>query len=278
MSENPTKNRIIQVSTGRLVDPFDMKLEDIDILDIARGLAQQTRWGGHSEEGVSVAQHSCQVSYLVYDKDALTALMHDATEAYILDIPRPIKPFLEGYKEVEHNLMSVIAKKYNLEYPFNDAVHHADQLALECEYENLVNVYTGGYRCYHPDYAELLFLERFDILTGEKNVKRGFNNCVEYVINLPSSMNDHDAHYWLIGQLSAIVANVKDFHRWERAVAREMIVDIEQAYNYRKDYKEGEEFAFSSQNCLEMGRIFNTVRDRYEGHEVIYFKLIKTIG
>lgn len=84
---------------GHRIDPLDPRPEDIDIRDIAHGLAYQPRWGGQGAFGndwYSIAEHSVCVSAVVYNRTkdralAYDALMHDAPEAYILDVPRPIK-------------------------------------------------------------------------------------------------------------------------------------------------------------------------------------------
>jgi len=73
--------------------PLDPRAEDINIKDIARSLANTCRYGGHVPKFYSVAQHSILCAQQIVDDDVLRkwALMHDASEAYIGDIPIPIK-------------------------------------------------------------------------------------------------------------------------------------------------------------------------------------------
>ena len=78
------------------MNPFDPDPAQLDAADIARALANQCRFGGHSRVFYSVAQHCVIVSRVVEERggsveDVFAALMHDATEAYLGDMPHPIK-------------------------------------------------------------------------------------------------------------------------------------------------------------------------------------------
>jgi sialic acid synthase SpsE len=86
--------------------------EKITIEDIAHALSNQCRFSGHVERFYSVAQHSVLVAS--FSKNKLAGLLHDASEAYLVDVPRPIKPEFPAYAEIEKNIMQVIAKKYDL--------------------------------------------------------------------------------------------------------------------------------------------------------------------
>ena len=77
--------------TGKIIDPINPDPEDIDIRDIAHSLSQQCRFTGHTSEFYSVAEHSVLVSEAVPARDAALGLMHDATEAYLADLAKPIK-------------------------------------------------------------------------------------------------------------------------------------------------------------------------------------------
>lgn len=110
----------------------------IMIEDIGHALGQLCRYGGHSKRFYSVAEHCCILAWWVASQTgdsqlALDALMHDATEAYLVDVPRPIKHRLRGYKEIELRLASLIAAKFGLSDPLPEIVHQADSRVLRDE-------------------------------------------------------------------------------------------------------------------------------------------------
>lgn len=163
-----TPNKI-RTFTGKYIDPFDPDPDMICIEDIAHSLSMQPRFGGHLQVCYSVAEHCIACSLGMKDpKDYLAALLHDASEAYLLDIPSPIKSRLPRYKEVEHNLMKVIAKKFGFEYPLSPEVNKMDVQQLEWEWDNLMigNPDLGIY--YTSASAERMFLELYTDITGIK--------------------------------------------------------------------------------------------------------------
>lgn len=107
----------IAVRSGRIVDPFNLRLEDIDIDDIAHSLSNQCRFAGHSRFFYCVAEHCCHCYDIAkisgyYSDECLMVLLHDATEAYLVDLPRPIKNELPQYREIENKLSEVIMNKF----------------------------------------------------------------------------------------------------------------------------------------------------------------------
>lgn len=123
----------MQTYSGKKIYPLAMNPEDICIEDIAHALSMLCRYGGHCKRFYSVAEHSVHLSYAVPSEFAFDALMHDATEAYLVDLPRPIKHQLPDYKQAEDNLASVIAGKFGLVYPMPPEVHAADNAILTDE-------------------------------------------------------------------------------------------------------------------------------------------------
>lgn len=101
--------------------------------DIAQGLSQVCRFAAQSSEFYSVAQHSVLVSRLVPQKYARWGLMHDAAEAFMGDMARPLKRLIPQYKELEIRLMKAIAERFDLPWPQPDCVKEADQVALALE-------------------------------------------------------------------------------------------------------------------------------------------------
>jgi len=113
----------IETVSGNFVSPLHCTIDDIDIQDIAWALSRISRFAGHTitEVPYNVAQHSifvCEMIERDFPDDKLfqfTGLMHDAAEAYIGDIPSPIK-HIDGlgpiFKEMEHRLLNIIFSKY----------------------------------------------------------------------------------------------------------------------------------------------------------------------
>jgi uncharacterized protein len=172
----------IQTFTGRRVRPLAARPSDIDIRDIAHALAHQCRFSGHVREFYSVAEHSVMVSLEVTQKYALAGLLHDAAEAYLVDLPTPIKHLLPVYAKMEEKLFGVIARKFFVPTVIAPVIKWADRRILEMEARALMNGSLKGWRMMlgfespiiealsrplPPNEAELLFLTRFKDLTGQ---------------------------------------------------------------------------------------------------------------
>lgn len=138
--------------------------------DIAHALSLQCRFNGHCDEFYSVAEHSVRVCHLVESfgmkrSIVLTALLHDAAEAYTGDVVSPIKKLLPEFKKIEKNLEERIADRFSLIYPFPEIVHTADKQILNEEFESLKPFCSGTpRRCLGPKEAELLFIQNFNRL------------------------------------------------------------------------------------------------------------------
>lgn len=158
----------IRTFMGHFVNVFDPDPDTIDINDIAHALANTCRFGGHTYKFFSVAEHCCMVATnLKIPKELkITALLHDATEAYMCDMPRPIKRNLPGYKEVEKNFEKVIAKKFNLVYPFPAIIKEVDNDQLEWEHQNII--LQKSYSPHSPKVAEWTFVNLLDLWRFQK--------------------------------------------------------------------------------------------------------------
>lgn len=136
----------MQTFKGKRFDPFDPNPALIDIEDIAHSLSSICRYGGHSNRFYSVAEHSVLVAeYLLATwcdrKLALAGLLHDAAEAYMGDIPRPIKyrPEFAFYREAEARLDAMIFERFGLAEFIGDAqVKFADDSILADEAEEFM--------------------------------------------------------------------------------------------------------------------------------------------
>jgi hypothetical protein len=123
----------LQTATGRQFWPLDPRPEEIDIFDIGWALGNLCRYGGHSRDFYSVAEHCVLMSRAVSPENAAWALLHDASEAYLVDVPRPIKPALAGYREAEDRLMRAICTRFGLPQAMPDEVKVADHQILTDE-------------------------------------------------------------------------------------------------------------------------------------------------
>lgn len=170
----------LQTFTDEKFDLVNPTLDQVDVRVIAHALARICRFGGHPRQFYSVAQHSVIVSHHVPAPYALHALMHDAAEAYIGDVIRPLKTLLKEwtggkYEAFEANVERVIWKRLGIEWTDDArrAVHDADERALATEARDLfgkpIENWTTKLRpelairiipC-NPDQAELGFLARY---------------------------------------------------------------------------------------------------------------------
>jgi uncharacterized protein len=151
----------IETYSGVRFYPLDPKPEEIDIGDIAHALSLTCRYNGHCKFFYSVGLHSIYVSKYLremgYDyKIQLYGLLHDASEAYLSDITRPVKPYLKNYTFYEQQLMSVIYKAFNIPEPTEneyELIKYADDMLLYHEANILLNkgdwgrkdVYLNGF-------------------------------------------------------------------------------------------------------------------------------------
>lgn len=166
----------IQTFTGKQFWPLEPVIKDIDIDDIAHALSLQCRYGGHCRRFYSVAEHCVHVSTAVPAKDQIWGLLHDAAEAYLVDVPRPIKKHLSGYKEIEANLMRAICARFGLDPVQPESVTEADNRILFTEREALLSTPPAAWdfevtplpnvdlRCWQPRLAEDIFRDAFHSL------------------------------------------------------------------------------------------------------------------
>lgn len=134
----------IQLSSGRFFDFTSFEPHEIKIEDIACALAKLCRFTGHCNAFYSVAQHSVIVSKIVPPEHALAALLHDASEAYINDLSRPLKQINPEYVDFEHNrLWPAVAAAFKLPRVLPACVKEADNIALVTERRDLMPLPEG---------------------------------------------------------------------------------------------------------------------------------------
>jgi hypothetical protein len=137
----------IQTYTGRRFWPADPRPEEVFIEDIAHALSMLCRFGGHCLRFYSVADHSVLLSWAAPPEWKRWCLMHDATEAYMCDLPGPIKRNLPEYGHMEHRLLLAVAQRFGLVLEQCEQmpreVKRLDAAILEDERVNMA-------RCDHP--------------------------------------------------------------------------------------------------------------------------------
>lgn len=123
----------MQTYTGRRFYPLDPRSAEIDPADIAHALSLLCRYGGHVDRFYSVAEHCVLMSEWVSPENALAALLHDATEAYVVDVPRPLKRVLSGYERIEYRVWLAMVLRFDLDLDLPVQVKEADERILLTE-------------------------------------------------------------------------------------------------------------------------------------------------
>ena len=178
----------IQTVSGRRFNPLAPEPGEIDIEDVARALANQCRFGGHCRVFYSVAQHSCLVADLVEERggtgeEVLWALLHDGSEAYLVDLPHPLKHRSELgrlYAAAETTLQHAICERFGLPREPPPLVKPADRALLATERREVASVVwhwpeLDGFEpldleieAWLPERARDEFLERYERLTRSR--------------------------------------------------------------------------------------------------------------
>lgn len=182
---SPTVRRIvgptILLASGEYFDFLDPASCQFDIRDIAHGLSHICRFAGHCREFYSVAQHSVYVSHIVPPEHAFAGLMHDAAEAFVGDVAKPLKDLLGEYRDIERSVEEALLARFGLKLPLHQSVKEADVVMLATEQQQLMRnrddwEYTRGrqpadivIRPLPPTSARDLFLERYWELTRDSD-------------------------------------------------------------------------------------------------------------
>jgi len=147
MIGQPEVGVFIPTRSGRRLDLAAPASDDIEIVDIAAGLARRFRWSGQTD--YTVAQHSVAVSTRLEGDEARWGLLHDAAEAFYPDVARPLKarlmvcePFgprqlIREFRDCEDRLLMAIANRFGLPWPIPPSVHEADDRELAREARDL---------------------------------------------------------------------------------------------------------------------------------------------
>lgn len=163
--------------SGHKVDYANPSPDDINIVDIATALSRECRYAGHASHFYSVAQHSVLCSRIVPQEHAIEALLHDAAEAYIKDIPTPLKRMLHDYKVIEERFDWAVRVHFGLPEVPSQSVRDADNILLVTEVRDLfptdrvfheipvaAEPMSGRIWPLSPETAKDQFLDRFNFL------------------------------------------------------------------------------------------------------------------
>lgn len=144
--QHPEEGRGPRLTTNsrRMFYPVDPDPESIRIEDIAHASSMICRWNGHCDVFYSVGQHAIAVCDLVRKAggtlgEQKQALMHDAAEAYVGDMPTPLKRYYKDFCAMEDNLLEMIAEKFGFDPHLSPLVHDMDWEALQREAYHLFN-------------------------------------------------------------------------------------------------------------------------------------------
>ncbi len=169
----------ILLHSGQYFDLLDPAGSSFGIGDIAHGLSMVCRFAGQCHTFYSVAEHCVHASYLAPASHAYAALMHDAAEAFIGDVTRPLKRLLPEYKAIEKQVERAVFARFVVTGADDDEVKLVDRQMLAAEQRALMAGHSGTWadcvgfsipeidlRCWSPMVAEERFLRRFFELTA----------------------------------------------------------------------------------------------------------------
>ncbi len=171
MTKPSDRGEWISTFTGVKFYPRDPRSEEVRIIDVAHSLSHLCRFNGHCKYYYSVSEHSVLCSLIVPKEHALIALLHDAQEAYVADLSRPLKVMLPDYGLMEAAVWRAVAERFGLPLDLPPEVKEADDRMCVTEWELLM---TPGQwtipelspaevkiRCLLPNQAKELFLDRY---------------------------------------------------------------------------------------------------------------------
>lgn len=152
--------RYLQTYTGKLFDFANPKASAIDVKDIAHALSLEARYGGHTDKHYSVAHHAilvCDYLWSTTDSNPMWSfygLHHDSAEAYLKDIPKPLKDMLPDYRALERAVSYELAVALDLPRNFHkhDMVKRAEIAVTRAEWEQfMVPIKENDWSAYFGD-------------------------------------------------------------------------------------------------------------------------------
>jgi hypothetical protein len=183
LAVNVVRGPTITLASGRLFDFLDPHGSDFAIEDIAHGLAHICRYAGQCRDFFSVAEHSIMVSDTV-SEFAYEALLHDAAEAFVGDVTRPLKQLLPEFRRIEANVQDAIMKRFGMDPGYWKSVKDADLRVLAAEQAQIMAPGCADWavaagikpapvlvRCLDPATAKREFLDRYERCRGRATTR-----------------------------------------------------------------------------------------------------------
>lgn len=142
---------IVVTRSGRFLDCNNPNPADIQPADIAYQLEYTYRWRAATIRPLSVAEHSIWVALAVSPENQLAALLHDAAEAFMSDVPTPIKKHCHSYMSIEANLLGAILERFGLPPELPQEVLEADFRMACTEKAKLLPAHVQS----HPSWSHM---------------------------------------------------------------------------------------------------------------------------
>ncbi len=183
-------NGICQTHSGIAWNLLDPDPESVRIEDIAHALSNQCRYNGHCKEFYSVAEHSVRVASCLPPKHQLAGLLHDAAEAYIGDIVRPLKPLLRDYRAIEEATTRAVLDGLGLSdlQVNHEVVKYADRsIILATEGRDLMDITQWEIWApdlYHDKFVESA-LDEVIVPWSNHEARRRFMDAYMYQTSMP---------------------------------------------------------------------------------------------
>ena len=139
------KGGSIQTYSGLIFYPLDPRIEEIEVEDVAHALSHKARFTGHTRKFYSTAEHSVRVSLHLATTGAslmeqYVGLHHDDTDAYLPDVPTPLKvlPEFRWFKELEHHMQELCFEKFGCVVEDYSVIKNSDIVLLLTEKRDLM--------------------------------------------------------------------------------------------------------------------------------------------
>ncbi|MGJ5149840.1 phosphohydrolase [Bradyrhizobium sp. HKCCYLR1023] len=173
----PRRGDWMQTAGGRAFWPLDPRPNEIDIEEIAHALGMLCRYGGHCLRFYSVAEHSVLLSRAAPKPHKKWALLHDASEAFLHDLVRPVKRSVTGYAELEADVMRAVCVRFKLHLDMPSIIKLLDRRLLADEqiqnmapapmpWSDMAEPLGMTLQFWSPERAKREFLDEFERLGG----------------------------------------------------------------------------------------------------------------